>query len=310
MPLESTYSRNSHKDEALVHDSSVKIVAEITNNHLGDQTRLLKMVELAKVCGADYIKVQKRDVLSFYSKEKLESPYLSPFGSTFRDYRLGTELSFEDLVALDRVAKDLGMFWFSSVLDQKSFEIIRKFNPSLIKIPSTISEHYEFHRFLCRNYQKDIVISTGFTGKDYERYILETFYHLPRVYLMQCTSAYPAPLDQCQIAIVRHYSKLSSFYKKICPGYSSHDSGSLASMLAVAAGAKLVEKHVKLDSTDWIHFDGTAMSLSNGEFESFCRDIRLAEKVCGNEEKEVMPSEFHKYQPVSSVRDINEKLPV
>ena len=47
----------------------LQIVAEITTNHQGDMGKLLKMISLAKESGADYVKLQKRDVETFYSQK-------------------------------------------------------------------------------------------------------------------------------------------------------------------------------------------------------------------------------------------------
>ena len=63
---------------------NVKIVAELTTNHFGDRQRLGTLVRSAKAAGADFVKVQARNVETFYSKEELSSEYKSPFGNTFR----------------------------------------------------------------------------------------------------------------------------------------------------------------------------------------------------------------------------------
>ena len=47
--------------------------------------------------------------------------------------------------------------------------------------------------------------------------------------------------------------------KNIIPGYSSRDIGNLGSILAVAIGAKVIEKHIKIGITDWMHYDDTAL---------------------------------------------------
>ncbi len=76
--------------------------------------------------------------------------------------------------------------------------------------------------------------------------MLNLFAKNSRIYLLQCTSTYPTQDEDCQVGVVRHYHKLKPKFPNINPGYSSHDNGSLASMLAVASGAKMIEKHVKL----------------------------------------------------------------
>lgn len=273
----------------------VKVVAEITTNHFGDMDRLKSMIVAAKEAGADYIKLQKRDVESFYSAEKLRSPYNSPFGTTFRDYRHGIELSREQFEFVDRFCNEVGIHWFASILDMPSFEFIKQFDPEIIKLPSTISEHKDYLEAVATTFTKDVVISTGYTDKAYESYIFDTFKKARSIFLLQCTSAYPSRNEDTQIGVVRHYYNLSHSDPRIIPGFSSHDIGGLCSMLAVAAGARMIEKHVKFGDVAWSHFDEVAVDLVNGDFAKFVADVRRAEVIVGDEEKVVHSSEHHKY---------------
>ena len=274
----------------------VKIVAEITTNHLGHRDLLVEMVRRAKESGADFVKVQKRNVETFYSKRELESYYFSDYGNTFRDYRNGLELSKEDFFYLDEECKKIGIEWFASVLDKESLDFILEFEPKLLKIPSTISEFNEYHDYVAKKYTGDIVISTGLTSIEYEDYILDKFKHNSRIYLLQCTSSYPTKNEDCSVSVVRHYRDLSKNNDLIIPGYSSHDLGSTASCLALAAGAMMIEKHVKMRSVFWSHFDSVSLNLENDEFLNFVQDIRSAEIICGSEVKQIKSSEHHKYK--------------
>jgi len=281
------------KDSSVLN--KVKIVAEITTNHFGDMDRLETMVVYAKEAGADFVKFQKRDVESFYSSEQLEAAYESPFGDTFRDYRHGIELNKDQFLFVDSLCKRIGIKWFVSVLDIASYEFMLQFNPNIIKLPSTISEHRGFLEKVAKEYTGDVVISTGYTDETYEKFIISNFTKARSLYLLQCTSSYPTPDKHAHIGIVRHYYNLSKQYSKVIPGYSSHDVGSLCSMMAVAAGARMLEKHVKLGYVPWSHFDEVAVDLENGEFSRFIQDVRDSEEIVGDERKKVHLSEHHKY---------------
>ncbi len=278
-----------------VHVGQVAIIAELTTNHFGDRVRLERMIRASHAAGADYIKLQKRDVGTFYSQEQLESPYKSPFGKTFADYRYQLELSKEDFEFVDRLCQEIGIGWFASVLDEPSFYFMADLNPELIKLPSTISEHRDYLTMVAKNYTGNIVLSTGMTSKFYEDFILENFKACEKLYLLQCNSAYPTPLHDCHIGVVRHYHDLSQKYPQIVPGYSSHDHGWKASALAVAAGAKMLEKHVKLGNTEWAHFDAVAVDLTTSAFVDYIDNIRETELIVGSEIKQINKSEHHKY---------------
>lgn len=273
----------------------VAVVAELTTNHFGDRGRLERMVRAAAAAGADYVKVQKRDVDSFYTPEQLAAPYRSPFGATFADYRHHLELSGEDFRFLDALCKRLGLGWFASLLDLPSYRFVMDFGPALVKLPSTISEHRDYLGLVAETCDRGIVLSTGMTDQSYETWVLETFARAPELWLMQANSAYPTPPSDCNIGVVRHYDRLSQDNPRIIPAYSSHDPGWFGSALAVAAGARMVEKHVKLGHTDWAHFDAVALDLTTSAFRDYVAKIREAEIITGSDEKTVAPSEHHKY---------------
>ena len=274
---------------------NVLVTAEITTNHFGQTDILREMVRRSAKAGADLVKVQKRDVDSFYTREQLESPYESPFGATFGDYRRALELDEDQFNILDNVCEECGIDWFLSVLDLPSFRFALLREVSMIKLPSTISQHRAFFDIVAEEYKGDVVVSTGLTDQDFEDFILETFRENSRLYLLQCNSAYPTPPNDCNIGVVRRYHEHSRRYTNVIPGYSSHDFGSEGSMLAVAAGARMIEKHVKFGDTNWAHFDSVALDLKTNAFATFVQDIRRAELLCGTEYKKINESEHHKY---------------
>lgn len=279
-------------------EHEVQIVAEITTNHFGDRHRLEQLVRAAHAAGADYVKVQKRDPDTFYTPEQLAAPYVSPFGTTLGDYRRALELTADDFEYLTGLCSELGIGWFASVLDLPSFEFMQQFDMPLIKLPSTISEHTDYLSTVASNWPRGIVLSTGMTDTVFETWALETFKNQPLLYLMHANSAYPTPDEHCNVAVVRHYSELAAKHPHIVPGYSSHDFGWLASGLAVAAGARMVEKHVKLGDTEWAHFDAVAVDMTTGAFREYVDGVRRAQQMVGSKVKRITESEHHKYKVV------------
>lgn len=282
--------------DKLDNSNKVIVVAEFTNNHIGDRNRLLKMIELAVEAGADMIKVQKRDVHSFYTDEELNTPYTSPFGNTLRDYREAVELNDELFELLDTECRRRQIPWFATVLDWNSYEYMLTLDCPMIKLPSTISNHKNYLTKVANDFKGELVVSTGFTDQAYEDFVLNNLVKDNKFFLLQCTSSYPTPPEGCQLSVVRHYDQLRAQYPNIIPGYSSHDLGSLGCMMAVAAGARMVEKHVKLGDLSWVHFDSVAIDLYDNKFKQFVNDIRKAEIMCGTAVKKVHAFEHHKYQ--------------
>lgn len=275
--------------------SGLLITAEVTTNHLGDVERAKAMMRMARAQGADFVKFQMRHVESFYHAEVLDSSYPSPFGETFRDYRLGLELDDDEFREIDAYAREIGVGWFASVLDLPSLERAVSLQMPLIKLPGTISRRRDFLAEVARRYAGDLVFSTGMTSPEYVDWLLRTFGTDRRMYLLHANSAYPTPIEDCNVSVVSTYARLAEKHPQIIPGYSSHDKGWFGSALAVACGARMVEKHVKLGSNEWLHFDSVALDLEGSDFADFVSALRKAEVVAGQPEKRVTPSEHHKY---------------
>lgn len=296
--LDALFRSDTERKSGSSANSNLSIVAELTTNHFGDRHRLERLIRAAKAGGADYVKLQKRNVETFYSRDQLAGRFVSPFGPTFRDYRHALELDLEDFAFVDRLCAELEIGWFVSVLDEHSYRYLQPLQPKMIKLPSTISEHRDYLRHVAESFAGEIVLSTGMTDSEYEAWVLEAFKNTNRLYLLQCNSAYPTPLHDCSIGVIRRYRDLARNHPHIVPGYSSHDIGWLGSVLAVAAGAQMIEKHVKLGNTEWAHFDAVALDLTTSAFRDFVDKVREAELIVGDEEKRVNESEHHKYPRV------------
>jgi N-acetylneuraminate synthase len=111
---------------------------------------------------------------------------------------------------------------------------------------------------------------------------------------MHCVSSYPTSPSDTNIDVINSIKNLSKKYKNIIPGYSSHDLTYDASSMAIACGARILEKHIKIDSKKWAHFDETALNI-NYEFPLWVRHMRSAENILGSQNKKIYRSEHHKY---------------
>ncbi len=276
--------------------SNVKVVAEITTNHYGDLNRLKALICEAAVAGAHGIKLQVRDINKLYSKEKLDESYVSPFGDTFRDYRQALELQRADWVTVSDYSRRLNLFWGVSVLDIGSYEFIKTFKPDFIKLPSTISEHLDLIEHVGADWGGELVFSTGFTDDGYDSFVVSKIKRAKAIYILQCTSSYPCRESDTNIRVIATYIERYKADPRVRAGFSSHDIGSLCSMLAIACGAKMIEKHIRFGKVDWGHFDGVAIDVTRGELRSFVNDMVRAEAIMGSGDKAVVPSEDHKYR--------------
>src|SRR3990172_10209645 len=113
------------------------IVGEIGINHSGSVPIVKQLINVCADLKIPYVKFQKRDITSCYTKEFLDSPRESPWGKTQRDQKEGLELSLEQYQEIDMYCKGKGNIeWFASPWDFQSIAFLENFpNMRYLKIP-------------------------------------------------------------------------------------------------------------------------------------------------------------------------------
>jgi N-acetylneuraminate synthase len=221
---------------------------------MGNYNVLEEMAKKAKEAGADYIKMQKKDVETYYSKDKLDALYDSPYGKTYRDYRKIFEFGREDFRRFDKLCKRLDIPWFATVQDIKSLQFMLKFNLPKYKLASSSARDWEFVRAVSKLVPKhaEIVVSVG--GSTLEE-IDELLTHLPKnkVVLQHCVAEYPCPLDRLRLGNIGILKdEFESDRVKI--GYSGHEQGNTPSIAVAKQFAPyLLERHFCLSRHSFVH---------------------------------------------------------
>lgn len=258
----------------------VKIVAEIGCNHCGSMDIAIKMIAVAKECGADYVKFQKRDIKTLLSEEEYNAPHPNPhnsYGQTYGEHREFLEFTREQHAMLKTVCNKVGIKYACSVWDIKSFEDIMMLSPEFIKVPSACNCNRQLLERILTEYNGDIHLSLGMTSKQEIESIMElaSLYNaMDRVVLYHCTSGYPISFDDvCLLEI----PKLKERYKVKAIGYSGHHLGIAVDSAAVALGATWIERHFTLDRT-WKGTDHAA-SLEPEGLRKLVRDCHAIERA-------------------------------
>ena len=103
------------------------LIAEIGINHNGSIHLAKQLIKNAKIAGYDAVKFQKKDVEKIYSKEFLDSPLESPWGTTQREMRLHREFNDKQFLQINAYCKKKKIPWFVSCWDIESQKQMRKF---------------------------------------------------------------------------------------------------------------------------------------------------------------------------------------
>ena len=118
------------------------IIAEIGINHNGDLSIAKKLIDIACRSGCDAVKFQKRTIEKVYSKDELDKPRESPWGTTTRQQKNGLEFKEKDYDIIDKYCKDKNIDWFASSWDIDSQEFLKKYNLKFNKIASAMIKNF------------------------------------------------------------------------------------------------------------------------------------------------------------------------
>ena len=260
------------------------IIAEIGINHNGSVDLAKKMIDIAVTTGCDAVKFQKRTVDIVYTPEELAKERKSVFGNTNGDLKRGLEFGIKEYKEIDKYCKKKGILWFASCWDEKSVDFIDKFNPPCYKIASACLTDDNLLKYT-KYKGKPILLSTGMSTMKQIRHAVSILGQ-ENLVIMHCTSTYPSNADEMNLRVIEKLKKEFS-----CPiGYSGHERGITPSVLAVAIGATVVERHITTDRTNW--GSDQAASLETAGLYHMVRDIRQTPVLLGDGKKIVYPREL------------------
>ena len=176
------------------------IVAEIGINHNGDIKIAKKLIDMAVEANCDAVKFQKRSIDKVYSKEVLDAPRDSPWGTTQRQQKEGLELSEKEYKIIDNAyCKKKHIEWFVSCWDTKSQIQMRKFNTKFNKVASAMLVHTELLKLIAEE-KKHTFISTGMSTMNDIKKAISIFKKFKCPFeLMHSHSTYPMPIEEANL---------------------------------------------------------------------------------------------------------------
>ena len=262
------------------------IIAEIGINHNGDIELAKKLIDVASRAGCDAVKFQKRDLDTVYTKEELDKPRKSPWGTTQREQKEGLEFSKKEYDFIDKYCKEKGIIWFASAWDIKSLVFLDNYNLKYNKIASAMITNIDFLKEVAKR-KKCTFISTGMSGYNEIDKAVDLFKASDCPFeLMHSVSAYPSPEDQLNLNIIQRLVK-----KYNCPvGYSGHEPSVSPSIVAVTLGANSIERHITLDRS--MYGSDQSASLEEKGLEQLVSIIRKIPIVIGKEDKKMLDCEI------------------
>lgn len=255
------------------------IIAEAGINHNGSIITAKKLIRAAHEAGADAIKFQTFKTEQLVTSDAPCAEY--QIGSSHKNTQFNMlrryELSKNDFTILKQYAESFGLIFLSTPFDIESAKFLSHIGMNVFKIGSGELTNFKFLDELAR-LEKPLIVSTGMcTLEEVEQassLIHDASPKLPVAWL-HCISAYPAPDNQTNLRA------MDSLRLAVGGpvGFSDHSLGIHLALAATARGAKVIEKHLTLDTSD----DGPdhQASITPLQFAAMVRQIRGIESALG-----------------------------
>jgi len=229
--------------------SNVKIIAEVGVNHNGSLEIAQRLIKIAAMAGADYVKFQtfkaERVVTASAKKADYQNKNTSSNESQLEMIK-SLELSADDHLDLIQCCKDNGIKFLSTGFDLASLDYLNQLGLDFFKIPSGEITNLPLLRKVA-SFNKPIVMSTGMCTMSEVREATKALYaqgvSRDDLTILHCNTEYPTPYVDVNLkAMVAMGTELDVNF-----GYSDHTMGIEVSLAAVAMGAMVIEKHITLD---------------------------------------------------------------
>ena len=225
-------------------DSPTFVVAEIGVNHDGSVDRALKLVEIARECGADAVKLQifRADSLMhgssrFAEYQESRCDEANPV-EMLRTY----ELAEHEIARVVSAIRQSGMMPIATPFSVDDVATIQRMNLPAIKIasPDLVNRVLLERAASCG---AAMLVSTGASTIDEVHRAVRWLGDWEAAFaLLHCVSSYPTELSDAHLDWI---GQLARFGAPV--GYSDHTTEEMSGAFATMAGASIIEKHLTYD---------------------------------------------------------------
>lgn len=260
-------------------NSPAFIIAELSANHNQSLDIAKETIKAAKRAGADCIKLQTytADTLTINcNKEDFIIKGTIWEGLNLHKLYQSAYTPWEWHEELIQIANEEGLICFSTPYDKSSVDFLEKLNIPAYKIASFEITDIPLIEYVASK-MKPVIISTGIAELHDIELALKACKSVgnTNIALLKCTSSYPAPINEANLCMIDDFKKRFN----VIPGLSDHTMGYLSPIIAIAYGAKIIEKHFILDRS--IGGPDASFSMNESEFKLMVDEVRKAESSIG-----------------------------
>tara|TARA_B110000008_G_C16973392_1_gene564820 strand:- start:764 stop:3010 length:2247 start_codon:yes stop_codon:yes gene_type:complete len=261
---------------SISENSPCFIIAEIGNNHNGSIELARELIDKAVESGADCVKFQMRDLDSLYKNGGKVNDHSADLGAQYTlDLLHRFQLTTDEFQDIFNYCKEKNILAMCTPWDHKSLSTLENFGMSAYKVASADLTNLDLLAAVAKT-GKPMICSTGMsTEKEIEDAVKFLNEVNAKFTLLHCNSTYPTPYKDVDLLYMKNLELISNNVV----GYSGHERGYIVPVLAVAMGAKVIEKHFTLDKN--MEGNDHKVSLIPKEFREMVNQIRLTEVVLG-----------------------------
>jgi N-acetylneuraminate synthase len=276
---------------------NVFVIAEAGVNHNGSVELALKLVDAARDAGADAVKFQTFRAEDVVTPQAATADYQrTNTGETSQlDMIKRLELDEAQHARVAQHCRDRGIEFFSTPFSENALEMLVRLGVRRVKLPSGEITNKRLISAAAAT-GLPLLMSSGMATLEEVRTAISWIADVrarrglaapaaDNLWLLHCTSAYPAPPDSLNLRAIRTMAE--EFGLPV--GYSDHSVGIEAALAAVALGATVVEKHLTLDKS--MPGPDHRASADPQEFASYVRGIRTVHAMLGDGVKRPQPVE-------------------
>lgn len=257
----------------------VFIIAEMSCNHLQNYDYAVEIIKKAKEAGADAIKLQT------YTPDTMTIDCHNEFfslkgtiweGKTLYELYQEAYTPWEWQPKLKKIAEELGLIFFSTPFDKTAVDFLEEMDVPVYKIASYEITDIPLIEYIAEK-QKPVIFSIGMGTLTDIDLVLSTIRNKQNndIALLKCVSAYPTPIEETNLLTIKNIQETFG----VIPGLSDHTPTITTSILSVALGARIIEKHLILDRK--LGGPDAKFSLNPKEFKQMVQAVREAEKALG-----------------------------
>lgn len=259
-----------------IKQGKVYIIAEMSANHGGSLENALRIVREAADAGADCLKIQT------YTADSItldcDSDAFIIKGGLWDGYKLydlytnaGTPYEWQETIKLE--CEKCGIDFLSTPFDNDAVDFLENLGVEAYKIASFELVDIPLIEYTASK-GKPMIMSVGMASLEEIKEAVDACKKAgnEQIVLLKCCSEYPAPWADMHLGNIPDMEK--RFGLPI--GLSDHSAGSLGAIVGVSLGAKVVEKHVRLEG---IESEDSKFSMTMDEFASMVKDIRNTELI-------------------------------